>query len=160
MRIATDWVCHDGHLGYLAWPERAATPLPTTSDHRCMNLGQGLAAPWAAQRSCLKQSADPATATQCTHQLEGSSSPWINGRTVPGRTCEDERLELARCPEDPSGTVQAPFYRGPALRPLGDALRRRAPPAFTWAWTRKSWTPTSKTTGRRAPPSSGSSLGG
>jgi hypothetical protein len=28
MRITTDWVCHDGRLGYLAWPERAATPLP------------------------------------------------------------------------------------------------------------------------------------
>ena len=28
MRITTDWICHDGRLGYLAWPERAATPLP------------------------------------------------------------------------------------------------------------------------------------
>jgi carboxymethylenebutenolidase len=28
MPVATDWVHHDGHLGYLAWPDRAATPLP------------------------------------------------------------------------------------------------------------------------------------
>jgi len=27
MRITTDLVCHDGHLGYLAWPDCAPTPL-------------------------------------------------------------------------------------------------------------------------------------